>query len=842
MRRLNLRKRVLFAFLALSLTPLVLFSVNSNRSLHTVEELLRQNTADALDAQAVHALKLRAENVARNVSTLLHDIEGDLASLALLPPSAESYRQFSRLHVRPVWYRGGTNTSPREIKESLPLYEELAYVDRYGIEQIRIVKNEPAQHLRDVSIQANTTYKTEDYFSQARKLPPGGVYASHLTGWHVSKEEQLGDAETPEAAIEGERYRGVIRFSTPVFDNNDQFDGIVVLSLDHRHLMEFTQHITPTDDDFVLFPSYGSGNYAFMFDDEGWMITHPKYWDIRGLDQDGQLLPPYTENSTVEEIDSGKIPFNLLHAGFVHVNYPVASKAVMAGQSGVVDVTNIGGSRKVMAYAPILYNSGDYKKTGVFGGITIGAEVKQFHSAAASASEVIRREMALFSRGSTLMITVTGIIVFLVALQISGNITGPLRDLIEGTRSMARGRQVSEIIVDSGDEIGELADSFNDMARELNERRARLLRSLRELRRSRQEILQERNFKETIFEHVEMGILTLDAEEKLTSYNGPASRMLGDVSTRANEPLDRVLSEWPELLQPLHTGLQSVAGPSWNSYVEVSRDAVLRTYRLAVLPMSGGGTLGWLLTIEDLTERVEIRRQMARVDRLTSLGRLSARIAHEIRNPLTGVSLLLDDLHDRLLDRSDDQSLIQRALGEMDRLEGLVNELLHFATQPPAIRKPDDIGKVLHDTLFLIKKQCENAGVELIEQISTTLPAVPINHDKIKQAFLNLLNNAIDAMPDGGELRVCLEPYSLGVRMTIQDSGIGISVEHLNNIFEPFFTTKGGGSGLGLAITYNIVSDHGGTIEVESRLNEGTTFVLALPADPSKRFDGLLTV
>ncbi len=255
------------------------------------------------------------------------------------------------------------------------------------------------------------------------------------------------------------------------------------------------------------------------------------------------------------------------------------------------------------------------------------------------------------------------------------------------------------------------------------------------------------------------------------------------------------------------------------------------TFRLAILSLGGSEASGQLLTIEDLTERVEMRRRMERVDRLESLGRLSASIAHEIRNPLTGVSLMLDELHDRLIGNEDDQGAIVRALNEIERLEGLVNELLHFATQPQAKLKTGSVAQVLEDTLFLVDKQCRKAGVAVDIDISEGLADFSLDKDKLKQAFLNLITNALEAMPDGGALTIKACQEDDEVRVVFADTGKGIPNEQLDDIFEPFYTTKGEGAGLGLAITHNIISDHHGRIEVKSQPGEGTTFTLYFAAE-----------
>jgi len=391
-----------------------------------------------------------------------------------------------------------------------------------------------------------------------------------------------------------------------------------------------------------------------------------------------------------------------------------------------------------------------------------------------------------------------------------------------------------EVQVSSNDEVGVLADSFNTMVRELNSRRQRLLKTLQALRHSRKEIIRERNFKDTVFENIETGILTFDAESKVTSANGSACRILG-IERPGNDCSWKVLlADWPELHDVLNRWFAEGQGHesiSFREYIPLERKGRTLTYLMAMFPLSFRQQAGWLLTIEDLTERVNMRQQMARMDRLASLGRMSAGIAHEVRNPLTGVSLLLDELHDRLLGNEADQQLIRRALGEIERLESLVNEMLHFSSVSTQKLVYGKVDKVVLDSLFLIRKQCQRQKVTLIEQIDTDLPEVMLDPDRLKQVVINLLNNALDAMPAGGELQISVRQQDDHIVIQVQDDGIGISADQLPLIFEPFFTSKGQGTGLGLAISYNIISDHGGEIEIESTLGEGTTVVVYLPVN-----------
>jgi len=832
MLRVKLHSKVLGALLLLALVPLILLLFNSHHSLRLVEDLLRQRTTETLDTQATKALEKRTQMVADQISAFLQQIEGNLLDLTLLAPSQENYQKFSKNHQRQIWYRGGTNSHPTEIREIVPLYSELVFIDSTGQEQVRIINGLPSEQLRDITDPTQTTYPGEDYFLKASRLFPGEIWTTHLTGWHVSRDEQLQGAANPLEAVEGKKYSGVIRFAAPVYDQ-DEWLGVVVLSLDHRHLMTFTQHISPIDDQDAVFPSYESGNYAFLFDNEGWMITHPKFWNIRGFDVSGELVPPYTVDTSQEVIDAGRIPFNLLTAGFVHPNYPQVANLVRRGESGVLSTVNVGGSSKIMAYAPIPYQKGVYQQSGVFGGVTIGAEIDLFHLPATSTALLIQNEISNYLMQSWLVISVTVLFVAFVAYLLSNSIVRPIQLLTEGTRKMTSGHQLRvKVDVTSNDEVGVLAESFNQMVEELTRRRERLLRTMQALRRSRKEIISERNFKNTLFENIETGLITFDSQGRVTSANGPACRILNLKRPTDNPPWQQLLNEWSELKNVLENWFNNSDCGRKNSrplYVPIERKGRKLTYRMALFPLSFRQQDGWLLTIEDLTERVNMRHQMARMDRLASLGRMSAGIAHEVRNPLTGVSLLLDELHDRLLGQQSDQLLIRRALEEIERLESLVSQMLRFSAAKAPKLSDGRIDEVLRDSIFLLRNQCQRQQVKIIENIATDLPDLLLDADRIKQVILNLLNNALDAMPNGGDLTVVAEQVENDILITIVDSGEGINTDQLPLVFEPFFTTKGQGTGLGLSICHNIITEHGGDIQISSKRQRGTRVQIVLP-------------
>jgi len=821
-------KKILVITLLLSLVPLFVSSVILLANLQSISTHLSAEIAESDDSQATESLQMRAQALAENITDFLHQCESDLMFLSRSHLDRSDLLDFSRTRRNEIWQRGGSGTATQGTHEFVPLYRSIALIDRNGQEKVVIRNGDfvAKAALRNVSDPANTQFKSEDYFRKIRALKPGEIYVSHLTGFHVLKQEQLSGASDPESAYDGKNYEGVIRFGSPLVDSRGTFAGMVVLSLDHRHLMEFTQHVDPGINFSTLFPSYMSGNYAFLFDDEGWIITHPKFWDIRGVDQDGRQVPPYTRNSSKADIDSGRIPFNLDHAGFIHPSYPTVAAAVRNQRAGYVDITNVGGAKKIMAYAPIFYDTGDYRKHGVFGGVTIGFQVDQFHEASRKGSRLINRQLGEHRSTSAAIILATALLAALSAWLLSRGISIPLRQLTEGADKLAAGDSHVRVKVSSADEIGVLARTFNYMADELDLRKQSILSTLDELRKSRLEILDERNFKTSVLESISSAIVTFSPEGRLTSINGTGRLLLGEHIVQ-DMHYSEVYQGWGNLSDRIAQVLARHAGYGRHPF-KLDRGTVMTHFDVGFFPIGVDAEQGLTVTLRNETEKEKLREEMMRLDRLASLGKLSAGIAHEVRNPLTGISLLLDDLHDQALSGSDDQNMIKKALAEIERVERLISALLNYSSPVRAEFRESDLNRVVCDTVLLMRRPCERQQIKLAFD-EGEVPPFRLDPEKIKQAVLNIIRNAQEAMPGGGRITVATRVAGECAVISIADDGSGIAAQDLPLIFEPFFTRKGAGTGLGLSITQRIIEEHRGSIRVESAPEKGTRFTIELP-------------
>ncbi len=838
MPRLTLFKKILIITFLLSLLPLMASSLILFFNLETTSARLTSEIGDTADIQASESLQMRASQVAESMADFLRQCESDLIFLSGSQLDQATLLNFYASRRGEIWYRTGSASAPLEIREQVPLYRSIALIDKNGREKLVIRDGAvvPAIKLRNVAEPARTEFLTEDYFIRVR-TQPGKIYVSHLTGFHISKQDQLNGADEPEHARDGKSYQGVIRLAAALFDARGTFNGVVVVSLDHRHLMEFTQHIDPGHNFSTVFPSYSSGNYAFMFDDEGWIITHPKYWDIRGLDARGQLIPPYSASSAKSDIDNGRIPFNLDHAGFIHPNYPLVADQVRKQKAGFVDTTNVGGAKKIMAYAPIIYDSGDYARHGVFGGITIGFQLDQFQDAARKGSRLINLQLGEHRTRSGFILLITSILAGFSAWGLSRGITRPLLQLTEGAHKLAEGDIRSRVVATSSDEIGVLGRTFNFMADELETRKNSLLATLDELQRSRMDILEERNFKTSILESISSAIITISPAGVLTSINGVGLSFLPDTAW-LGEMYNNVFAEWPDVSARIDTVLQSSQGYGREPLSRLI-DGEMTYYDFGLFPIGADAEMGLTITLRNETERERLREETIRLDRLASLGKLSAGIAHEVRNPLTGISLLLDDLHDKPGFSAEDKEMLSKALSEIERVERLISALLNYSSPVRTSFREGDLTQLVKDILLLMRRQAEKQGVTLNVSYAS-LPQFRFDPEKIRQALINILKNALEVLESGGEISIATECRDTTVTVAIHDNGPGIPQQDLPLIFEPFFTRKGAGTGLGLSITQRIIEEHHGSLTVESDDSTGTTFRIALPFDnPADLPDGV---
>jgi two-component system sensor histidine kinase HydH len=338
-------------------------------------------------------------------------------------------------------------------------------------------------------------------------------------------------------------------------------------------------------------------------------------------------------------------------------------------------------------------------------------------------------------------------------------------------------------------------------------------------------------FSDNLVENVPIGLIAIDDNEKIVSFNNVAEDVLG-IS------IEQAIKRKAKEILPIEL-LNQINNPDIKMGI-VEKEIDCLTHGGRCIPLQVSATmlhdedqtfLGHVLLLKDLSEVQTLRREIARNQRLASIGRLAAGVAHEIRNPLSSIKGFATYFKERYRENKVDQQTADIMIQEVERLNRVVSELLEFARPIAISKKATSVENIIKDSLRLIERQAAEKDIKIETAFSSTVKKIQVDRDRINQVLLNLYLNAIESMQDGEILNVALsmDKENKWVIIRVRDNGTGIKKKDLAHIFDPYFTTKPSGTGLGLAIVHNIIDAHNGKMEVDSSPENGTTVTLFLP-------------
>jgi PAS domain S-box-containing protein len=345
-----------------------------------------------------------------------------------------------------------------------------------------------------------------------------------------------------------------------------------------------------------------------------------------------------------------------------------------------------------------------------------------------------------------------------------------------------------------------------------------------------------KDFNENIVESISVGVLAVDLEDRIESWNSQMEVMYAlPRSLALRRPMSEVMPA--PFVEEFYRVRQTPGIHNLYKFRMATPTGETRTVNVAIAPLvtKKFNVIGRLIIVDDITERIELESQLSQADKLSSIGLLAAGVAHEVNTPLAVISSYAQMLSKQLQGDARKADLLEKITRSTFRASEIVNNLLNFSRTSGTEFTDVDVHKVITDTLALLEHQFKVGRVSVQREFASHLPVIHGNAGRLQQVFLNLFLNAKDAMPAGGTLRISTS-NGTGISVMVSDTGSGIAQEHISRIYDPFFTTKttprngqNRGTGLGLSVTYGIIQEHAGKIRVESHPGAGTTFFLDFP-------------
>lgn len=432
---------------------------------------------------------------------------------------------------------------------------------------------------------------------------------------------------------------------------------------------------------------------------------------------------------------------------------------------------------------------------------------------------IFTNELVEFQKHTILIAIIFLVFSMQATIFISHNISRPIKKLAEVCNKIGKGNLQEKISINREDEIGVLAEAFNNM--------------IEKLEKNTKKLLEMKKFNEDILRSISIGIITTDKEGKILSINQAGERLLEYSTNSYNQKEIFKKNIMEQLIETL------LEEESKNEILVLNKiedgNRLYFDVTTSLLRTKNNKINGAICSFSDITKRKRIENNIERINRLTSVGQLAAGLAHEIRNPLAGMKMSIQVLKGRLCKQKDESNLklFNSTLYEIDRLNNLITELLDFAKPHLPKYEMTNILEILNKSLDLTKKDIKEKDIKANVYVETNDLSVFIDKAQIEQVFINIIKNAVNSMKLKGILNINIKITTREkikfLTLIFHDNGCGIKQEDIDKIFDPFFTTDPQGTGLGLSVVHKLVIENKGEIEVESVAGEGTKFIIKFP-------------